>query len=196
MYKVTNKLVPSYISDLIPPTTRDISRYELRNRDNIAIPFSRTDISQKSCIPSSIALWNNLDQNLRTADTLISFKNKVKNTNTVPRFYLMGDIFLMVHHARIRNNCSNLNHDLFINHLRPDSLCHCSNGDEGASHFFFECTSYTNQRIILFRSTRSVHPLSIDKVLLGDRNRTDEENISLFRAVHQYIKSTNRFTRN
>ena len=60
MYNVTNKLVPSYISDLIPPTTRDINRYELRNRDNIAIPFSRTDISQKSCIPSSIALWNNL----------------------------------------------------------------------------------------------------------------------------------------
>ena len=53
-----------------------------------------------------------------------------------------------------------------------------------------------NQRVTLFRSTRFVHPLSIDKVLFGDSNISIEENISLFKAVHQYIKDTRRFSAN
>ena len=35
MYKAVNGLVPSYISDLIPPTVSNVSRYELRNSNNI-----------------------------------------------------------------------------------------------------------------------------------------------------------------
>ena len=61
-------------------------------------------------------------------------------------------------------------------------------------HFFFDCEMYTNQRVTLFRSTRFVHPLSIDKVLFGDSNISIEENISLVKAVHQYIKDTSRFS--
>ena len=80
--------------------------------------------------------------------------------------------------------------------MHPEPTCHCLDGNEDAAHFFFECTSYTNQRVTLFRSTRHVHPLSIDKVLFGDLNLTIEDNISLFKAVHQYIKDTKRFTTN
>ena len=59
-----------------------------------------------------------------------------------------------------------------------------------------DCEMYTNQRVKFFRSTRFVHPLSIDKVLFGDSNISIEENISLFKAVHQYIKDTSRFSAN
>ena len=41
---------------------------------------------------------------------------------------------------------------------------------------------------------RFVHPLSLDKVLFGGPNISMGENISLFKAVHQYIKDTSRFS--
>ena len=56
-------------------------------------------------------------------------------TNTVPSFYLVGDIYFTVLHARLRNNCSNLNNDLYVNHLRADPLCNCLNENEDANHF-------------------------------------------------------------
>ena len=54
MYKSINSLMPIYIAELIPPLTGNVSNYDLRN--NITIPFTRTEISHRSCIPSSIAL--------------------------------------------------------------------------------------------------------------------------------------------
>ena len=36
MYKVVNDMVPSYISDIIPLTVANVSRYELRNSENIS----------------------------------------------------------------------------------------------------------------------------------------------------------------
>ena len=39
MYNVNAGLVPSYISDLIPPLVNEISDYPLRNNRNISLPF-------------------------------------------------------------------------------------------------------------------------------------------------------------
>ena len=58
MYKSINGLVPSYISELIPPLVSEITDYPLRNQNNITVPFCRMEIARKSCIPSSITLWN------------------------------------------------------------------------------------------------------------------------------------------
>ena len=74
MYKVNNGIVPSYIQDLIPPLVSEISNYPLRNNRNISVPFNRTCISQKSCIPSSIRLWNSLEDDLKNLSTLQTFK--------------------------------------------------------------------------------------------------------------------------
>ena len=52
MYNVNAGLVPSYISDLIPPLVSEISDYPLRNNRHISLPHNRTNISQKSCIHS------------------------------------------------------------------------------------------------------------------------------------------------
>ena len=67
---------------------------------------------------SSIALWNSLDDNLRNCSSLNSFKYNLKKDSfasvKVPIYYTYGDRYLSVMHARIRNNCSNQSHDLFI----------------------------------------------------------------------------------
>ena len=115
------------------------------------------------------------------------------NPPTVPTFFLVGDRFLQIHHARIRNKCSNLNNDLFNNHLRDSKQCMCGNLCEDAEHFFFRCQLYTNQRLQLFTNTRQYHPLSCQKLLFGNEHLSDEENSDLFKIVHQYIKQTRRF---
>ena len=75
MYNVNAGLVPPYISDLIPPLVSEISDYPLRNNRNISLPYNWTNISQKSCIPSSIRLLNGLEDEFKNLLTLTTFKN-------------------------------------------------------------------------------------------------------------------------
>ena len=77
MYKINNGIVPSYIQDLIPPLVSEISNYSLRNNRNISVPFNRTSISQKSCIPSFIRLWNSLGDEFKNLSTLQTFKKHI-----------------------------------------------------------------------------------------------------------------------
>ena len=197
MYKSINGLVPTYVSDLIPPSVGEISTYTLRNQQNITVPLCRTEISRKSCIPSSISAWNSLDIELRNSPSLASFKyqlKKLQNNSNIPTYYRTGSRYLSVLHARIRNNCSNLLSDLYINHLSPSPTCSCSEGVEDADHYFFNCSNYNNERDALLRATRDFYPLNIYTLLFGDENLTAEENTIIFTAVHTFIKDTRRFT--
>ena len=56
MYRVSNQLVPSYISDIIPPLVSVVSNYPLRNNSNYSVPYTRTEVSRRSCVPSSVSL--------------------------------------------------------------------------------------------------------------------------------------------
>ena len=81
MYKVSNQLVPSYISDIMPPLVSDVSNYPLRNSSNYSVPYIRTEGSRRSYVPSSVSLWNNLDETVRNSSTINSFKNNVKSVH-------------------------------------------------------------------------------------------------------------------
>ena len=158
IFKAVNGLTPNYISDLIPPLVRNTTNYALRNNNDFVVPYARTEISRKSCIPSSLSLWNSLETNIRSSNCTSHFKSNLKRLRSaitkVPSFYLTGDIYLSVLHARIRNKCSNLNNDLFNNHLSPTPLCNRCQETEDAEHFFFICPNFTEHRITMFHSTR------------------------------------------
>ena len=62
MHKVDNGIVPIYIADLIPQLESEILGYPLRNNTIFSTPFTRTNVSTRSCIPSAIRMWNNLDE--------------------------------------------------------------------------------------------------------------------------------------
>jgi len=196
MYKVNNNLTPSYINDLIPPNVDEMSDYNLRNSQNISTPLTRTTQFQKSCIPSAIKLWNSTDITKRQCPTFSTFKNSVKplsTINKVPPHFIFGNRYLSVLHARIRRNCSNLNQDLYQNHLRQDPMCACNENTENSSHFLFECRYFREQRIKLFREIREFHPLNLKKLLYGDETLSTEQNSLIFNAVLQYIKESKRF---
>ncbi|XP_053404826.1 uncharacterized protein LOC128558706 [Mercenaria mercenaria] len=197
-YKGNNGLLPDYLIDIFPPTVHNSNNYELRNNTTnfVTLP-SRLEIYSKSVIPDSVKLWNNLDSPTHNANTLTSFKSKLKNkfkSPIVPSFYLIGERFYNVVQTRIRNRCSNLNNDLFYNHLRDYPDCSCGHGIEDAEHFFFKCSHYADARRLLFINTRRFHPLSTHKLLHGIDSLTIEENKSLFLEVQTYIKSTHRFS--
>ena len=111
----------------------------------------------------------------------------------VAKYFIQGDRRSSVYHARLRNKCSNLNHDLFINYLKPNSICDCGNDVEDAEHYFFKCQRYVEQRLVLLRSTRPFHPLNLNMLLFGSDRLLETENPELFLDVQQCIKSTRRF---
>ena len=156
------------------------------------LPFARTEISRRSCIPYTISLWNSLKHDFREAQNVNAFKYQLKkhefSTSQVPLYYFEGERYFSVMHARMRNNCSNLKHDLYSNHLVQSPFCNCVDISEDAEHFFFKCTNFTRERIALFHATRSFHPLNLNKVLFGDEHLSFQDNKILFKGIQAYIK--------
>ena len=195
MYKSINGIVPSYITDHIPPLVRETTNYPLRNNNNVTVPFTRTEISHRSCIPSSISLWNSL--NLRETSSVATFKYQLKNLRTnskVPSYFINGDRYLSKLYARIRNNCSYLKNDLYINHLSPSPNCGCANVRDDAEHFFFRCPYFEVKRMAMFHSINTFHLLNLQKILFGDDTLSDNDNLVLFNAIQNFIKDSGRLT--
>jgi len=196
MYKVSNNLVPSYVIDLFPPLVNQRTNYTLRSHNNFTVPLCRTEIFKRSCIPSSINLWNDLDISKQCSKTLSAFKSsQVVNKEKVPSYYLHGKRQLAIIHARLRNKCSNLKNDLYNNFLIDTPYCNCNNDEqlEDSDHYFFVCQFYKQERITLFTETRCLHPLNTDTLLYGSKNLLLEQNVQIFDAVQKYIHITKRF---
>lgn len=197
MYRASKNQLPSYVSNLIPPLVNNITGYNLRNQNDINIPNTRLEIYKRSFIPSATQLWNNTDPLIRQVDTIRQFKRastqQLYNNYSVPPHFLEGCRFLSVMHARIRNNCSNLNSDLCNNHIRDNPYCSCNEVVEDAEHFFFQCTNYTEQRVTLRQSLHEFAPLNIAMLLKGTEEVNHERNNTIFKVVQDYIKSTKRF---
>ena len=157
MYKAVNGMVPPYISDLIPPIVANASRYELRNSENISRIPIRTSTFSKSCIPPTMNAWNNLQAPLREFESYNSFCYTLKtiSQHKIPNYFFDGKRKFSILYARLRNFCSNLNQDLFDNHLRIDPSCSCLRDVETAEHYFFKCEHYTEQRIRLTETRAS-----------------------------------------
>ena len=145
MYNVKTGMVLSNIQDLIPPLVSEVSYYPLRNHKIITVPYNLTSMSQKSCIPSSIRLWNSLTDDLKDSSSLPTFKKHIIskfNISCVPPYFIMGNRYTSVIHSRLRNYCSSLNNDLFRNYIRDNALCELCGVIEDATHYFFHCIKY------------------------------------------------------
>ena len=71
---------------------------------------TRAEISHKSCKPSSISYWNNLQTDIREANTNSSFHQRLKpviyDSIKVPVYFFKGN-------RKLRNICSDLKSELF-----------------------------------------------------------------------------------
>ena len=75
-YKMQNGLAPDYLVDLVPPRVGNETPYSLRNADNYQQVHANSRLYFDSFLPSTIREWNNLPADVKSAQTLTSFKYK------------------------------------------------------------------------------------------------------------------------
>lgn len=195
-FKIKNSMVPDYLVDLFPRPVGN--QYNLRNQNDFLTLPRRTALYERSFVLSASQLWNSLPSNLRNIQSLGLFKREILTSmfpsHVVPSYFGYGNRSLSIIHARLRNNCSHLRHDLFVNHVSNFNHCTLCLVPETAEHYFFRCRRYTNERILLFRETRALHPLNTNMLLFGRPDLSYEQNIIIVEAVHKFIKTTKRFS--
>ena len=64
---------------------------------------------------------------------------------------------------------------------------------EDATHFFFHCYKYVDERQVFNGTVRNFKPLTINLILFGSENWNIETNMVLFRASHRYIYALKSF---
>jgi hypothetical protein len=80
-----------------------------------------------------------------------------------------------------------------LSNIVSDPSCACGCPLEDAIHYLLECPLYTNARMQLFMSITPYTVISIENLLFGSDNLTDENNLIVFRNVQKYIHHSNRF---
>ena len=106
----------------------------------------------------------------------------------IPNYFISSQRISSVYHCRIRNNCSNLNEDLFNNHLKLTAACDCGFESEDAEHYLFFCNRFTKQRTSLFQAIRNFQPVGIRLLLHCSPDLSDDDNVELFSHVQHFIK--------
>lgn len=195
MYKIVNNNAPSYLIDLLPSRVESASNYNLRNRNNYEIPFTRLCSFESSFYPSTLRQWNDLEDAIRNAPTLSQFKRNLRQLPVKPHAFQTSkqralDIML----TRIRHNSSSLNGHLYRVNIVTSPKCQCGSSIEDTQHYFFNCPRYTDQRNILVTTLNFLANLNIDILTYGNSELDSNTNIKIKEAVLKYIRDTQRFT--
>jgi hypothetical protein len=111
IYNIKNGHAQNYFRERIPPTVQSTTTYPLRNGSDLIIPFCRLSITTESFIPSTVKLWNRLDQSNRILDTLTKFKKALRkeqsdNTKRIPKHFYYCSRKLNIILTQLRNSYS------------------------------------------------------------------------------------------
>ena len=137
-----NNITPSYLSDLVPDTIFNRHEHNTRQSNNLVNIFTRTNLYSEYFLSSTIKLWNNLDINIRSSDSIATFKRFIQTTNDkTPVYYYVGTRIGQILHSRLRMNCSSLNSHLFFKNLVTSPTCSCG-AIETTSHYLLYCPKY------------------------------------------------------
>ena len=153
-------------------------------------------VNFSSVLPvSTLRQWNMLEQDIRDSSTLYSFKRKLNaQQQQLPPPHLnliqtsrLGQIL----HARLRLECSSLNHHLYRKNLVESPLCSCG-VPETNSHFLLSCANYNIKRQRYFSGLGL--PLTVSILLNGKPEENLTVNNNILRCVQLYILATKRFS--
>ncbi|MES9994334.1 MAG: reverse transcriptase family protein [Candidatus Thiodiazotropha sp.] len=193
-YKMINSLTPLYLTSLVPQAVSNLSRYNLRNSNDLQSINARTNQYFHSFLPSTVRDWNNLPEETKQSASLQCFKNSLKkNTQPpVPKYYYTGSRKAQVLHTRLRTNCSSLNLHLFLKNITESPLCRCGS-IENTEHFFLYCRYYQEQRDELLSVVMPYQIPTVNLFLYGDKNLSQQTNKVIFESVQKFIIGTKRF---
>ena len=154
MYKIQNKLSPTYLSKLCP-VKRMLNAYGLRNVNDLTQIYCRYSSFRKSFFPETVASWNKLDINVREVATLTGFKRNLKADLlcTTNKLYSYCDGRAAINHTRLRLGLSGLNgHRSLYNFITFSSCPKCDYELEDVEHYLLFCPRYTAHRETLLNT--------------------------------------------
>ena len=98
-------------------------------------------------------------------------------------------------YTRLKHECSTLNAHLHNYNIIDSPKCSCSSAPETTFHYFYDCTFYDSQRIILMSELTELglEDLSIPYLLHCDDLVPPSLAQSIQSAVCKFILSTHRF---
>jgi hypothetical protein len=157
--------------------------------------------TRDSCIPSTIKMWNSLNNTIRNVDTLSEFTSELKKidetkNHAVPKHYLYGPRKLNMILTQLRSSASFLNYDLFRVGIVSDPSCLCGAALENLKHFFLNCPIYLQARTTLIDNLNMVttcYTLDITFLTCAHVNLTYEQNCIVFKYIFDCIKCSKRF---
>lgn len=196
MYKTIHGHTPVYLQNSFPQPIGANDRYVLQNEHNFPEIGVRTSSFQNSFIPRTIHDWNNLNKDIKASDTLATFTSKLNTPPlTSPKWYYSGTRILSINHAKLRMLCSPLNDHLFSHiHVIDSPDCLCGHFRENNKHFLIDCPLYLIERNQMFNKLMQIgFQPSLNNILYGNSQYTEECNIMAFSIIQEYIAATGRF---
>jgi len=140
LFKIIHGPVPSYLKELVPELILDDSSRNHRYLYTFRLRRSRTELFKRSFIPRTIAEWNSLDLQTRSATCISTFRRLLRTPNLVePQVIHETNRFASIIFTRIKHRCSSLNEHLHRVNLVPSPQCSCGTGPETTFHFFYDC---------------------------------------------------------
>ena len=192
-YIMTHNLAPLYLSSLVPQSVSNITRYNLRNSNNLQTIDVRTTLYYNSFLPSTVRAWNNVNEEAKHSDSINTFKGFLnKDKSHIPKHFCEGNRKAQILHTRLRTNCSSLNLDLFIQNISDSPLCQCGSV-ENAQHYFLHCRKCQVQRTELMNIVSQYQTPSLSILLYSNNSLSYEINTIIFEKVHKFILDSKRF---
>ena len=178
---MSNNLTPYYLASLFPQPVSNISRYNLHNSNDLQTLKARTSLYYHSFLPTAIRGWNNLSKEVKSCDSINSFKKQLKKPENSPKYYYMyiGRRKAQILHTRLRTNCNALNIDLFTRKIADSPLCRCG--------IFFHCGYSMAQQNVLTNATSALTVPSLRCYMFGNTS------LSLVRVQFIYFRTRSNF---
>ena len=99
-YKTIHGQTPSYLQEALPAQLGANNRYVLRNEHNIQQVKARTSTFIDSFVPKTIKDWNNLDNEIKASETIVTFAKHLNiDLTKSPKWYFSARRRLSVLHA-------------------------------------------------------------------------------------------------
>ena len=165
---------PGYITNTLPRTRYDDTGRTLKNSTLHTLPQNRITSFQRSFVPSTIRLWNNLPENIRILTQHSQFKRAVfkqMGPSRPPKYYELGTKIGNILHTKLRLGISDLNSHLFQIQKSDTTACRCGHTQENVQHFIFQCPNYREKRLTLYQSFQKSLIL-VSKIYLNPTNWT------------------------
>ena len=111
---MSNNLTPQYLSNLIPQNFGMIHDHNTRHTSCIPPVRVQTSLYASYFIPSSVQLWNQQPENIKSSRSVQIIKSILQpQNNTKLIYYYIGTRLGQILHVRLHMQCSSLNHHLF-----------------------------------------------------------------------------------